>query len=58
MADKTEEVTGNLRDVQLSLERQPVKGFHILQTLGETETLTIDQAMDERIKYKCVIGAG
>jgi VIT1/CCC1 family predicted Fe2+/Mn2+ transporter len=51
-------VIGNLRDIQLSLERQLVEGFHILQTLSETETLTIDQSMNQGVKDKGVIGAG
>ena len=58
LADKSEQVAGYLRDIQLTIECQPVEGFHILQPFAEAEFRADDQPVNERIKYKGVIGAG
>ena len=57
-ADKTEQMVGYLGDIELPVESQPVEGLNILQPFAEAETARIDQPVNKRVKYECIIGAG
>jgi hypothetical protein len=58
MADEPEQMVGYLRDIKFPLESQPIESLHIFQTFAKAETGRVDQPVNQRVKYKCVIGAG
>ena len=57
-ADKSEQMVGYLGDIELPADRQPVEGLDVLQPFAEAETGRVDQPVNQRVKYECVIGAG
>jgi hypothetical protein len=56
--DEAEEMGGYLAYFQCPLEYKPVQGLHIFKTLPEGDSRALDQAMDQGIENKGVVGTG